>query len=83
MSAHRSFDGLSIPLIEYLPAGARASGKRLPVIVEFHGGPAGSSTVSWDFFARFFVSLGYAYVELNVRGSTGYGRAYEMADNAR
>jgi dipeptidyl aminopeptidase/acylaminoacyl peptidase len=31
--------------------------------------------------ARFFVSLGYAFLEPNVRGSTGYGRAYEMADN--
>lgn len=76
-----AFDGLSLPLIEYLPGGARASGKKLPVVVEFHGGPAGSSSVSWDVFARFFVSLGYAYLQPNVRGSTGYGRAYEMADN--
>jgi dipeptidyl aminopeptidase/acylaminoacyl peptidase len=77
----RAFDGLSLPVITYLPDGARSGGKRLPVIVEFHGGPAGSSAVGWDVFARFFTALGYAYLEPNVRGSTGYGRAFEMADN--
>jgi dipeptidyl aminopeptidase/acylaminoacyl peptidase len=77
----KAFDGLSIPVIVYLPKGAKTSGKRLPVIVEFHGGPASSSSVGWDIFARFFCSLGYAFIEPNVRGSTGYGRAYEMADN--
>jgi dipeptidyl aminopeptidase/acylaminoacyl peptidase len=77
----KAFDGLSLPVIAYLPGGARTSGKKLPVVVEFHGGPAGSSSVAWDVFARFFVSLGYAYLQPNVRGSTGYGRAYEMADN--
>jgi dipeptidyl aminopeptidase/acylaminoacyl peptidase len=76
-----AFDGLSIPVIAYLPRGARTAGRRLPVLVEFHGGPSGSWEVGWDVFARFFVSLGYAYLEPNVRGSTGYGRAYEMADN--
>jgi dipeptidyl aminopeptidase/acylaminoacyl peptidase len=77
----RAFDGLRIPVLAHLSRGARASGKRLPVIVEFHGGPAASASVGWNTFARFFTSLGYAYVEPNVRGSTGYGRAFEMADN--
>ncbi len=81
LEALRSFDGLSIPLVVQLPPGARAGGKRLPVIVQFHGGPAGSATVDWDAFARFFTALGYAFVQPNVRGSTGYGRAFEMADN--
>lgn len=76
-----AFDGLTIPVIAYLPKGARSAGKRLPVLVEFHGGPASSSQVSWDTFARFYTALGYAFLEPNVRGSTGYGRAYEMADN--
>ena len=35
----------------------------------------------WSLYARFFLSLGYAVLEPNVRGSTGFGRAYEMADN--
>ena len=77
----KAFDGLPIPVIAYLPKGARTSGQKLPVIAEFHGGPSSSSSVAWDQFARFFVAQGYAFLEPNVRGSTGYGRAYEMADD--
>ncbi|MGZ6029637.1 MAG: alpha/beta hydrolase family protein, partial [Myxococcaceae bacterium] len=74
-----AFDGKQIPVHSYLPA---AHGERkLPVIVEFHGGPAASSSIGWKPRAQFFTSLGYAWVEPNVRGSTGFGRAWEMADN--
>jgi dipeptidyl aminopeptidase/acylaminoacyl peptidase len=76
-----AFDGLSIPVIVHLPLGARTKGRQLPVIVAFHGGPSGSSSIEWNTFARFFTELGYAFLEPNVRGSTGYGRAYEMADD--
>lgn len=75
----KAFDGLSIPINVYLPAGA--AGRRLPTIINFHGGPAYSYPVRWHPYTRFFVSLGYAVLEPNVRGSTGFGRAYEMADN--
>lgn len=71
-------DGLSIPLIKYVPKGA--SGK-LPVIVNVHGGPASSSRVAFSFLNRWFVAQGYAVVVPNIRGSTGFGRAYELADN--
>jgi len=73
-----AFDGLSLPINVYLPKGH--SGK-LPTIVIFHGGPASSYAVRWSPYARFYLSLGYAVLEPNVRGSTGFGRAYEMADN--
>jgi dipeptidyl aminopeptidase/acylaminoacyl peptidase len=76
-------DGLKIPTNVYLPAGAAS--KKLPAIVNYHGGsfggPAGVSVVRWDPIARFFLSLGYAWIEPNVRGSNGFGRAFEMADN--
>jgi dipeptidyl aminopeptidase/acylaminoacyl peptidase len=75
-----SFDGKKVPVNLYLPpAGARKG--RMPVIVSVHGGPAASSPVRWSAAYRFFSSLGYAIVEPNVRGSTGFGRAYEEADN--
>jgi dipeptidyl aminopeptidase/acylaminoacyl peptidase len=74
----RAFDGGRIPMLVHRPRGV--SGK-LPVIVSYHGGPAGVSTARWSAQIRFFTSLGYAYVEPNVRGSTGYGRAFEEADN--
>jgi dipeptidyl aminopeptidase/acylaminoacyl peptidase len=73
-------DGLSIPLHHYLPKG-RDPKTQLPVIVHFHGGPAASSRVGWNWMARAFTSQGYAFVEPNIRGSNGFGRAYEMADN--
>jgi len=74
-----AFDGGAIPVNVYLPTGAQ--GKKLPVIVNYHGGPSGNASVGWLANARFFLSLGYAWVEPNVRGSGGFGRAYEMADN--
>lgn len=75
----RAFDGLTIPVNLYLPHGDR--GARRPVLVWFHGGPSNSYAVRWHAFLRFFTSLGYAIAEPNVRGSTGFGRSYEMADN--
>ena len=75
----KAFDGLTIPVNQYLPKDR--AGKKLPTIAIFHGGPASSYAVRWNPYARFFLSLGYAVVEPNVRGSTGFGRAYEMADN--
>ncbi len=74
----KAFDGGKIPLLVYRPRGAKG---KLPVIVSYHGGPAGVSSARWSAQIRFFTSLGYAYVEPNVRGSSGYGRAYEEADN--
>lgn len=74
-----AFDGLKLPTNLYLPAGA--AGKKLPVLVVYHGGPAGSSAIRWSTTARFFTGLGYAVVEPNVRGSGGFGRAFEAADN--
>ena len=69
---------MTIPVNLYLPKGRTG---KLPTIVIFHGGPASSYAVRWNPYARFFLSLGYAVLEPNVRGSTGFGRAYEMADN--
>lgn len=73
-----AFDGLLIPINVYLP---KVRTSRLPTIVIFHGGPATSYSVRWNPYARFFLALGYAVLEPNVRGSSGFGRAYEMADN--
>jgi len=71
-------DGLTLPINVSLPKGR--SGK-LPVIVSYHGGPADSSRVRWSALSAFFISQGYAWVEPNVRGSSGFGRAFEEGDN--
>jgi dipeptidyl aminopeptidase/acylaminoacyl peptidase len=74
-----AFDGKPIPMNVYLPADR--AGRRLPVVVSFHGGPSGSSRFAWNPMARFYAGQGYAWIEPNVRGSTGFGRAWELADN--
>ncbi|HYH97080.1 S9 family peptidase [Hyalangium sp.] len=74
----QAHDGLTLPINVYLPK--NRSGK-LPVIVGYHGGPAGSSKIRWAPSTAFFLSQGYAWVEPNVRGSGGFGRAFEEADN--
>ncbi|WP_394836657.1 prolyl oligopeptidase family serine peptidase [Pendulispora rubella] len=77
-----AFDGLKIPVNVYLPAErANAEKRKLPTVAIFHGGPAASYPVRWSPVNRFLVALGYAVIEPNVRGSTGFGRAYEMGDN--
>jgi dipeptidyl aminopeptidase/acylaminoacyl peptidase len=76
----KAFDGGRIPMLVYRPRGVRG---KLPVIVSYHGGPSAVSIARWDPQIRFYTSLGYAYVEPNVRGSFGYGRAFEEADNGR
>ncbi|HEU0033642.1 MAG TPA: prolyl oligopeptidase family serine peptidase [Kofleriaceae bacterium] len=73
-----AFDGGKIPTNVYLPD--KKPTKR-PVLVYFHGGPDLNATIRWNPQYAFFLSLGYAIVEPNVRGSTGFGRAFEQADN--
>ncbi len=64
----------------YRPVNSRFEGRgKPPLIVSVHGGPT-SQRVKWfDPTAAFFTSRGYAFLQVNYRGSTGYGRAYRDA----
>jgi acetyl esterase/lipase len=77
-----SFDGLPLPTNLYLPsqASGQASAK-LPTLVSIHGGPSSSAQIRWSGTLRYYASLGYAIVEPNIRGSTGFGVAYEKSDD--
>lgn len=75
----RAHDGRTIPVNLYLPRGD--PGERYPTIVSFHGGPSASAAIRWNPTLRFLVAEGFAVVEPNIRGSSGFGREYEMADN--
>lgn len=77
---YKSFDGLEVPAFLYLPAGA-AKGKPVPFVVNYHGGPEGQSRPVFDRVSQYLVSRGYGVMLPNVRGSTGYGRDYQMMDN--
>ncbi len=61
-------------------AGADDNGDTLPpLLVDVHGGPTDQSTVDWKPRVRYFVSRGWAVLQPNYRGSTGYGRGYRHA----
>jgi dipeptidyl aminopeptidase/acylaminoacyl peptidase len=47
-----------------------------PLVVSVHGGPTSQARSAFNPRSQFFTSRGYAYLDVNYRGSTGYGRAY-------
>ncbi|WP_426336502.1 alpha/beta fold hydrolase [Pseudoduganella sp. R-31] len=68
---YRARDGLEIPAWLTLPA---KGGKKLPMVVLVHGGPyVRGSEWGWDADGQFLASRGYAVLEPEFRGSTGYG----------
>ncbi|MBT2745218.1 MULTISPECIES: prolyl oligopeptidase family serine peptidase [unclassified Lysobacter] len=72
----------TIPAFYYKPAQVPA-GKKLPVVINIHGGPEGQSQPSFNATAQFLANeLGVAMLVPNVRGSSGYGRTYLSLDNA-
>lgn len=76
----KSFDGQSIPFFLYKPKGVTG---RLPVIIDIHGGPESQSRPAFNAIHQHMVAeLKAAVIVPNVRGSTGYGKAYVDLDNA-
>ncbi|WP_435335126.1 S9 family peptidase [Haloarchaeobius sp. TZWWS8] len=76
-----SFDGLEVPGFLTLPE-SYDDGK-VPVIVSIHGGPESQRRPSFNPVKQYFCNRGYAYFEPNVRGSSGYGKAYGHLDDVR
>ncbi len=78
-------DGTKIPMFVRFPKGC-APGENptadpCPVVVEFHGGPEAQATPGFSPYTQLFVDAGFVFVEPNVRGSDGYGKAWMDADN--
>lgn len=71
---YKAADGTSIPGYLTLPPGS--DGKNLPTIVMPHGGPGARDEWGFDWLAQFFAARGYAVMQPNFRGSTGYGDAW-------
>ena len=72
--AYQSRDGLKIHGYLTIPNGAKA--KNLPLVVVPHGGPWTRDVWRFDQNVQFLANRGYAVLQMNFRGSTGYGRAF-------
>ncbi|MES2337351.1 MAG: S9 family peptidase [Pseudomonadota bacterium] len=78
---YRTTDGTDVPGYLTLPPGG--TGKGLPAIVMPHGGPGARDEWGFDWLAQFFVSRGYAVLQPNYRGSTGYGQQWFQENGFR
>ncbi len=76
----KSFDGLDIPAFLYLPAGSK-DGASIPFVINYHGGPEGQHRPAFSAQFQYFLTQGFGVLLPNVRGSTGYGRAFHMMDD--
>jgi dipeptidyl aminopeptidase/acylaminoacyl peptidase len=78
----RSYDGVEVPGVLYLPHGASPSA-RVPGVVMVHGGPGGQARVGWNPLVQLLVNHGYAVYDVNNRGSSGYGKTFYALDDRR
>ena len=67
-------DGVEIPAYLTLPKGVE--GKNLPTILLPHGGPWARSSWGYSSLPQFLANRGYAVLQPNFRGSTGYGKKF-------
>jgi len=73
-------DGSSVYGLYYPPASSHFKGRgQPPLVVNIHGGPTSSIEMSFEARAQYFATRGWAFLDLNYRGSTGHGRRYMEA----
>ncbi len=73
---YKSTDGWDIDGFLVKPVGWEA-GKKYPLILSIHGGPAGQYGVDWYHEFQVYAARGWAVFFCNPRGSTGYGQKFE------
>ena len=72
-------NGLTAHAWYYPPQNKDYTGSDLPpLLVKSHGGPTSSASSSFNLRIQYWTSRGFAYLDVNYGGSTGYGRAYRQ-----
>jgi len=77
MLSYKARDGVEVPA--YLTLPPASSGKNLPLILLPHGGPESRDSYAFDWLAQFLATRGYAVLQPQFRGSTGFGEAWRKA----
>ncbi|NNC77511.1 MAG: S9 family peptidase [Woeseiaceae bacterium] len=74
-------DGYEIPAYMTLPLSVTSAAdiRNLPFVILPHGGPYARTAKRFDYFAQYFASRGFAVLQMNFRGSAGYGKGFEDA----
>ncbi len=75
-------DGKQAHAFLYMPKNGRfraPANEKPPLLVMAHGGPTSRTDDSFSFIVQFWTSAGFALIDVNYRGSTGYGRKYRDA----
>jgi dipeptidyl aminopeptidase/acylaminoacyl peptidase len=75
--SYKARDGTAIPA--YLTTPATKSTTPIPLVVLPHGGPQARDYPTFDWLAQFLASRGYAVLQPQFRGSTGFGDAFREA----
>jgi dipeptidyl aminopeptidase/acylaminoacyl peptidase len=73
--SYKSKDEVEITAMLYKPVDFKPGG-RYPTVLWIHGGPEGQDGFSWDPWALYLSQEGYAVLEPNYRGGTGYGEKF-------
>jgi dipeptidyl aminopeptidase/acylaminoacyl peptidase len=75
----KTSDGMTLPCYLTLPAGTAP--KNLPMVLNVHGGPWARDTWGFNPEAQWMANRGWAVLQVNFRGSTGFGKAFLNAGN--
>jgi len=76
-----SFDGLEIPAVYYKPH--FKPGEKVPALVMVHGGPGGQARIGYRPITQYLVNNGYVVIDVNNRGSSGYGKTFFKMDDQK
>lgn len=79
---YRSFDGLKIPSLLWVPHRASRSNK-MPALVWAHGGPGDQLRKGYHSLIQYLVNHDYVVLGVNFRGSRGYGKTFRSADDRK